>query len=485
MNFNNLIMKIKSSSFFSTIKHSRNYFFSNLVVNAIGFISLPVMTRILSTSDFGTVNVYKGYILIFLTAVTLNSYVALSRYYYEDNDDFREFFGTIIIFVLSLIFIFSLCFVIFNKYLSGLLGLPAEIICLIGPIVLFGTYNSWFDQLFAARRKSKKIAIRNIIQSYSKFGLAVLLIILLKSNKYLGQVYSEILIGFVFFIYYIFALKPYIRFSFKLKHVKYILTYALPLLPYSLSSLLLSQFDRIMINKYYSASEAGLYTFAYSIGMLLTIVLGALDKAWMPDFYKYMKEENYKKINDDIYKLYRIILVAGLALILFGKEAGMLLGKKNFFISLPLVPVIVIGYIFYSLFAFYAWNMNYLKKNIYMSIIVVASAAANIFLNLVFIPRYGYPAGAFTTAVSYFFMAILGWVTCRFILKFDYIPLKIFINPLLVIAVFITAYFIINNVMPDFIAAFIIKIVMLAVFCVIIFYKFINGILSNIINRHL
>jgi len=273
------------------------------------------------------------------------------------------------------------------------------------------------------------------------FVLSVICILFLDRNKYLGQLYASLAIGTVFSIYYYYSLRSYIKLSFNPGALKYILSFSLPLLPYALSGVILDQFDRIMINKYSGYSDAGLYSFAYNIGMLLTLVLSALHQAWTPDYFKHMEDKNHAQLDSDIAKMLMLVSLAAYFLILFGQEIGMALAKNTFHSALGIVPIIVIGYIFYSFFTFFAWNIQYAKRNIFLSAVVLIAGLANIGLNVVFIPKYGYVAAAYTTAVSYLLMALLGWFVSKSVLKLYTAPLRLLLKPLFVLTPFVAAYY--------------------------------------------
>lgn len=287
----NVLIKIKGTPFFETLSHSKNYFISNIAAKGIGIISLPVITRLLLPSDYGIINVFNSYNGIFVSVLTLNCYVALGRYYYEEQDDLKEFFGTSIIFIFSLLSLFFILFVIFRDKISSLLSLPSNIIIFCVPSVLFYVFGSWYEQIYVPQRKSKQIAIRNVISSYGGFALVVVLILLLTKDKYLGPIYASTVTGVLFTIYYFNVLKQYIKFSFSINALKYMLAYSLPLLPYTIGSVVLSQIDRIVINKYCGPTDVGLYSFAYNIGTLLTLVLSSLHLAWAPVYFKLMEEK--------------------------------------------------------------------------------------------------------------------------------------------------------------------------------------------------
>lgn len=431
----------KRGAFYEFLMHSKNYFFSNMATGALAFLSLPIITRILSTSDYGILQVFLGYQGIFIALLTLNCYITIGRYYYEKKEDFKEFFGSNLILVFTFLVMAFILFLLFREEFATFLRLPANTIIYIVPMVLVYVVGSWFEQLYMPQKKSKKIAIRNVLRAYGVFALSVVLMLLMESDKYLGQVYGTLLIGTIFFAYYYYDLKPYMTLSFQLKHIKYILHYAVPLLPYALSGVILAQFDRIMVNAYLGSSTAGLYSFAAIIGMMLTIVSSSMLQAWNPDYFEYMDTKNYKQLDSDAGKIFSIILFTALFLILFGGEIGMILGTKDYYAALPVIPIIVIGYVLNSAFAFYGWNVEYEKKNIYLSITVLAAGGINVVLNVFFIPVFGYFAAAYTTAISYFFMALFAWFTSKYILKIYCIPPKTLLKPAMTFLPFVAIYY--------------------------------------------
>lgn len=431
-------------AFFEFLMHSKNYFLSNMATGALAFLSLPVMTRLLSPSDYGVLSVFTGYQGVFVALLTLNCYVALGRYFYEKKDDFKQFFGANLIFILLLLSLAFVFFLLFQNEAARLLGLPANTILFIVPAVLIYIAGSWFEQIYVPQKQSRKIAVRNVIRAYGIFALSIVFILLMDSEKYLGQIYATIIIGGLFFIYYFFDLKSYLKFAFQFKHITYIMHYSVPLLPYALSGVILAQFDRIMINSYLGSTPAGLYAFAAVIGSMLAIVSSSLFQAWNPDYFKHMDEKNYDGLNYDAKRIFRIIVTAALLLIVFSREVGVMLGSKDFYDALPVIPVIVVGYVFNSVFAFYGWNIEYEKKNIYLSLTVLLAGALNIILNVIFIPRFGYFAAAYTTAVSYIAMALFAWCTGKFILKIYCVPLRLLLIPLAIIAPFVTGYYLLS-----------------------------------------
>ncbi len=436
-----MFKSIKNSPFFEFLNHSKNYFISNLATGALAFFALPVMTRILSPSDYGILSVFMGYQGIFVSVLTLNCYVAMGRYFYERKDDFKSFFGTNLIFVFSLLLMSFFGFSIFKEDVARLLNVPVNTVLLIVPAVLVYILGSWFEQIYIPQKESRKIASRNVIRAYGIFILSIVIILLMGQDKYLGQIYATLVIGLLFSIYYCFDLRPYLSLAFQWKHMKYILHYSVPLMPYALSGVILSQFDRIMINHYLGSAPAGLYTFAAIIGSILTLLSSALFQAWHPDYFRHMDAKNYRQLSVEASRIFKMIIAAALFLILFGQEIGLVLGAKNYHAALPLIPIIIIGYVFNSVFAFYGWNIDYEKRTIYLSVSVLLAGLMNILLNIIFIPRFGYFAAAYTTTVSYFVMALLVWITSKYVLKIFCVPLAIVLRPIGILVPLVALYY--------------------------------------------
>lgn len=112
-----------------------------------------------------------------------------------------------------------------------------------------------------------------------------------------------------------------------------------------------------------------------------------------------------------------------------------------------------------------------IKRTIYTSIMTLIIGVVNIVLNAIFIPRYGYVAGAYTTVASYFLMFFLAWFFAKIVLKQKTTPLWIIWKPALIMFAFIGAFILIGGLEFPFVAMFVIKLALLPVFAALVFQK--------------
>lgn len=472
-----LLNRIKNSDIFETLKHSKNYFSADVATKALGFISIPIFTRLFTQEDYGTVAVFTSYVGIMTVILSLNSYTAVGRYYYEKTDDFGEFIGTSFIFVGLILCITVIIYILFYQQINNLIKLPGLLPIYLLFACLFAIIRSVYAQILVPQKKSKELAIINVLNGYIGFAVAVLFIYLLKEDRYLGRIWATLLVDLFFSIYYIKKINKYLKFNFKMEHIKYIANYSIPLIPYALSGVILAQFDRIMINNLINTESAGLYSLGYNIGMLLLMVIGATQTALMPDFFKFLDNKEYNRLDFLIKKIFSIVTITALGLVLFAQEIGIILADKKFHEGLQVVPIVVIGYVFFGMFTIYGRYIGYKKKTVFSSIVALTAGISNIILNAIYIPKYGYIAAAYTTVVSYFIMFILAWIVAKFILKQRVTPLWMIWKPTLIMFGFIAAAYFLGDLGLNNILFIFIKLMLLALFSIIVFYREISAVL--------
>ena len=473
-----IIKKIKRSDIFETLNHSKNYFFSNVATKAVTVISIPIFTRLLTQEDYGIVAVFQAYIGIFLVILSLNAHAAVARYYFENKDDFEGFVGTTLSFI-GLMFGFSApFFIIFYRQIGEIIELTGilPIYLMIG--CLFSILSEIYVHILIPQKKSKEVALINIAKGYTYVLISIIFVYFLEENKYLGRIWASLLVGFIFSLYFLWKMRSSLKPHLKRSHLTYIAQYSFPLIPYTLSSLILSQFDRIMINSTLDAASAGLYSLGYNIGMLLLMVISATRTALVADFYTFLDNREYDRLNILVKRVFSVVILAALGLLLFASEVGTILADEKFHPGLRVVPIVVIGYVFFGMFTVYNKYIQYEKKTMYISVVVLTAGILNIVLNAVFIPRYGYIAAAYTTLVSYFVMFFLTWVTVKRISELILTPLWMIWKPTLIMFVFIFFVSYLGMVI-DGIAFFMIKIVILALATLIIFLKEITVIFAK------
>ena len=463
--------RIRHTDIFRTLIHSQNYFLARIVTLGLAFITLPIFTRILTVEDYGIVSVYNAYVGIATVLFSANIHGSVARYYYEDKSDFSDFLGTTLVLILVTFPITTSIFLLFLKEFTALMNLPTLLPLLLILSGLFGTINSTYIQLIVAQRKSLEFAIVSVLSSFFSIILAIIFILSLNENRYLGQIIAYLSIALIFSIYFMSRILSNARITFRKRYIKYILAFSIPLIPYYLSSNILAFFDRIMINITIDSAAAGVYSLGYNIGMLLSIVISATQAALMPDFYNFLNTKQYLRLDVLIRKVFSLITIAALTLILFTDEIVLILVAGKFQEGKIVVPIVVVSYIFYGMYEVYGRYIGYVKKTFYSSLAFIISGLTNIILNAIFIPQYGYIAAAYTTAISYFILFLINWFITNLILKLKTTPLLIIWKPTILFFLILFVFPVFTMQISNFLLLIIIKIIIISLFGFLLFHR--------------
>ncbi len=405
-----------------------------LVANAIGAVislgSVVVYSHVLEPSEFGLFSVFIATLGLAAVFLPLNAHAAVSRYFYEQKDDFPSFFGTSVHVVIAICIASAALSFPFWPRLEEALDAPPGLLFFVVVATFGRVAQSLHAQIKQARQESRESSLVAVGSQAVQVALAIGLIFTLSQDRYWGPVWSWGIVSVGLVLVAMWRLRPFYRPAFDPAAVRYILTYAVPLIPYQLGGTILATADQLMISHFLGNADTGIYSMAYRIGMVQALVTDALLTAWMPYYFRHMNEEAYGTVDDDIGRFSRLLAIGAVGLIAFGDEIGRLLLDPSYHAGLALIPTVVLGYTFFGFSQFYVRGIGYAKKTAWSAVVLIAAAVINIAANAVLIPRMGYAAAAYTTALSYGAMFIVGWAVNRFVLNIHTPPVRRLVLPL-------------------------------------------------------
>ena len=167
--------------------------------------------------------------------------------------------------------------------------------------------------------------------------------------------------------------------------------------------------DRIQIEWIVGSSAAGIYAVAYSGASVVKIVWQSINASLIPWTYEKCKKEEFDKLGE-----MTKILVTGYGIVCLGfmfvaPEIMRILAPSSYIEGVAVIPSVVSGVFFSSLYYIFANVVYYYKKPTYVMIGSIASALLNVILNAIFIPRFGFVVAGFTTMISYMLQSVMDY----------------------------------------------------------------------------
>lgn len=387
----------------SVVKAGIGYTIGNYLLKGLSFLTIPIFVRLMTKDDYGLYNTYISYEAMLYVVLGLALHSSLKNAKYKFESRFSQYvLNCVYIQLISFVFWIVLSHLLYPVYGSRIGFNYLEILLLViysfatSLIQIFNAYVGLYYQYTDFLKISSFNAVANII-------LSVVLITTVFPNRayqgrILGTVIPTTIIGIYIIIYFIKRsdsrkiVNDYIRYGIK---------YSIPIVPHGLSQVILSSFDRIMINYMVGSAEAGVYSFAYNIYSIVFVTTSSLDQVWGPWFYEKMNSGEYHLIRK--YSNYYICFISGLiiSIILGSPEIVLLLGSSKYSDSVyAVIPVVASGF-FTFLYTLPVQVEYYYEKTGYIAVGTSCAAIINIVLNYIFISKYGYVAAAYTTIVTY------------------------------------------------------------------------------------
>jgi O-antigen/teichoic acid export membrane protein len=194
-------------------------------------------------------------------------------------------------------------------------------------------------------------------------------------------------------------------------HIREYLQFSLPLTPNTLVRWVTESSDRYLVTYFLGLSNVGIYSAAYSLGTLIQLFVSPLQLILFPELSKLYDED---KINEvEIYMSHSLryfLLVAVPAvfgLSALAKPLLIIFTTKDFLSGWFVIPVIAFSSLLAGIVQIFTNTLLILKKTKVPTYINFTAAVLNLLINFLLIPSIGISGAAFSTLLSYFFMAIL------------------------------------------------------------------------------
>lgn len=400
-------LKLKASNWLQSIfKHSGWYLLASLSTKALGFILLPIYTHYLTPADYGILTSLEvvSYLLAFFFSFTLVN--AFDRFYHQKvtlSNYLPTLFSTIFWFVL-LLGSAVVVLVILSSYfwMPHFLGVPMYPYGILGfaPILLTELSLLGFA-FFRQSLQARKVSLILIGSALINIAISLYLVVGLEMGV-IGKLWGNLggaIFSFMAILVYAWK-KELIQFVIHKKLLKECLAYSIPLIPLEISTWINIFFDRILIGKYEGMEAVGIYSIAFHISMVLYFVGESIVQVIVPISMKGLetnKGETKSKLGEYAFYLWILLLFGSLIAVVFSKPIIAYFLDASFLATHTIIPILCLAIVFQMIHRLYGQVIKFHKRTTIFTIGAIGSSCLNILLNLLFIPKYGYIAAAYTT----------------------------------------------------------------------------------------
>ena len=382
--------------------------FSNTIAMMIGqfsskilsFLLIPLYTSILSTEEYGIYDIIVTTVTLLTPFLTLVVSEAVLRFAIDNDYDNRY------------VFTIGITLVILG---SGILILLSPIFSLISSIAQYRIWiiifffvmnlHTVLIQFLKGINKVMQYSIMGVISTITTLSLNFYFLVIRNFGIFgylLATTMSHLFVSVIIIIrnkLWIYVVNPI---SIPRRIYKEMLRFSVPMIPNSISWWVSDSSDKYAILWFLSSAEVGLYSIAYKIPTLLTMVMSLFVSAFQISIFDEFKKKGGNIFFETVYTSVMMVLLLAASVLIFASKYLAVILKKNCFYSAWMVGCILIfAFVFNSLSSLIGTIYTAEKNTSILFYSTLVAACVNILLNIIFIPGYGLYGAAFATLVSY------------------------------------------------------------------------------------
>lgn len=378
----------------------------NICTKLITFFLLPLYTGILSTAEYGTVDLLNTLVSLLLPIITFQIEQAIFRELIEKRKDMQ---GMKEIISTGIITVAIQCIIFFILFLAVAPFIKNEYKTYLVVNVIVHIIMSLLLQIARGVGDNKQYAIASFLSATSTILFNVLFLVVYKFRVE-GMLIGTFLGQVVGIIYTFFSLKlfRYITIKkFDKKIVIKLLKYSIPLIPNAIAWWVFNSSDRFIVSLVLGLSSTGLLSVSYKFSNIYIMLYNMFNMSWTESISLNI---NDKDIQEYFNKMFNIVLKfftsMGIGLISVIPVVWPIMINSKFIGGYGLVPILVIATIFNVIVGLISVIYVAKKNTKAIASTSIVSAIINIVVHLVLIKFVGLYAAAISTFVSFFVMSI-------------------------------------------------------------------------------
>ena len=399
--------------------HSVFYGSAQILVMLSGIISMPILTRILSTEAYGLMNVIGVTLMLSATLFTGGLRHAALRHYgeFRERGNLPRALGTYLTLVLILAVAGLGATMGVFRGLHWLDVLPDWALAaslIAAPLVFIRLVFAGTAAVYRMREQVIRYNLYEVATKYVAMGLCVWLVLTMTPRVlqyYRGLVIGEALVLLVLCLSFYRSGK--VRLSLSREVSGELFRYGLPLMAGSLAAIAFRMGDRYVIKIMLDARQVGLYSVGAQLaGYTCTAVVSGFQFALVPVIMNAWNSGDRDRAREALGNLVRYFaliafpMALGLVAVRFGLIR--LVASLKFVPTEEVMPYVVAAALMAGFATPLAMGLQFAKRTGVIAALLASMAALNVVLNYFLLPAYGIIGAGIATMVCNALYVVLG-----------------------------------------------------------------------------
>lgn len=368
----------------------------------LSFLLVPLYTAVLSTSEYGTVDLISSTASLLMPILLLSVFDATLRFGMDSTYKKADVLTTSLVIEIKGSFLLLIGIIAFSILFPS--QISRDYLIFLFVYFVLGATSQIFNLYLKSKNQAAIIATSGIICTFITCASNIVFLLWLKFGI-VGYMISNTC-GVLFqILYQLFFGKIYedIRFKSYSNLSKPMLEYSSPLISNSISWWVNNASDRYIVTFMRGVAENGIYSVAYKIPTILSVFQGIFYNAWSISAIKEFDSDDtdgFIGTNYSVYSFVSLIVCSGLLII--NQKLAAFLYKGDYFVAWKSVPFLLFGTVFSGISQFEGSLFAAMKKTKDVAKTTIVGAGVNTLCNFIFVYYIGSTGAALATCLGYF-----------------------------------------------------------------------------------
>lgn len=369
---------------------------------------------------------------------------------YKTEQEKSEFLSTVFIAINGIgLFVIALS-LLFGGYLTPFLG-GVDFMTGLLPVILYSYVHaliSYCQIIQQARQDGSKFFLVSVLYMLL-YNIICIAFLYLYSPTYHSMVYATLIANLLVFPVAFSMIKSQIKFFFKMKILRNVLTFSMPILGMVLFSWVLHFSDRLFLANLSTLTNVGLYSFAAKIVSVVVLFCGAIFKSYTPYFFNISNMITYEEAKNKLIPLNETItfLICLLCMFLAGTYNLMLhtIFSSEYYDSLDFFYFLLMGVVIGQQTGLLNVMIYQNKKSSVLAMVSISAGILSVLMNIILIGTVGRIGAAISnlTVSIMIFMANYYLAKREYYIPFNY---RVLVGSIVIILMMCSADYYINSV---------------------------------------
>jgi len=378
-----------------------------IAARALSFVSLPIMTRLLTPADYGVIQLIEMTFDMLTILAGSRIGAGIYRFYHkaEDQEEKNGVLSTALLFLLTSFSLIGVAAWFSAEWMSQLIFETDRYATAIRVASLsfpwMGTMGVTLGYLRMLDRALSWVLV-GLVKSVIQLIMVVILLGFVGmdlTGVFVATLIANTLTGG----WLVLTMLRETGVSFVPSAARDLLRFGMPLVVTQVATFFTTFADRYFLQKSFGESEVGLYALGYTFGFLLMQVgYTPFSHVWGPIRFEVAKKDNPSPAIARTFVLINcFFLTVGVGLGLFTYDLLRIMSPATFWRAADFVPIVLLAYVFHAWSGFLNLGIMIREQTKFITLADWLSAAVALAGYLYLIPIYGSWAAAWSTAAAF------------------------------------------------------------------------------------